>query len=198
VYFCRENTVSRGEQTNGKHMHARINVESLKRMKHFFESPKVRKVSGAALVVAIINPSYNKESFEHRLTLLWLGGPTAPRLFKIDGVKRSGVTGFTTEQTSWPVAMTEVPNQGADLWAALQTFITPQNVKSEWTKEKAAAWDVIVAQPTGSTPFASAISLQGPQTFCAVTNDEENLAVDLKNGLVERLKAITMQLDAMQ
>lgn len=193
-----ENTISRAEQTNGKHMHARINVESLKRMKHFFESPKVRKVSGAALACAIINPSYNKESFEHRLTLIWFGGPGPhARLYKLDGVKRTGVTGFSTEQTTWPLALTEVPRQGADLWTALQTFIQPQNVKSEWTKEKAAAWDTIVSQPTGSTPFASGIALQGPQTFCAVTNDEENLAVDLKNGLVERLKAITMQLDAM-
>ena len=72
--------------------------------------------------------------------------------------------------------------------------------QSDWTREKADAFDIIISQhgpDSRSIPFASALSLKGPQTFCCVTQDEEGLAIDLKNGFVERLKAIQFQLDAM-
>lgn len=69
----------------------------------------------------------------------------------------------------------------------------------DWDREKAAAWDVLVSRPGSSlVSFGSRIELKGPQMFCAVTNEEEGLMVDLKNGLVERLKAITLQLDSMK
>ena len=190
----------REEQKNTKVSFQRINETSLKRMATFFTSKKVRAKSGSSIALALINPTAKTESFEHRLTFVWLGGATNPRLFKIDGMKRSGVLGLTTEQTTWPVLCTECPSQGADIWAALQTFITAGNPKADWDKEKQNAWDVIIAQHganSKSIPFASRIDLKGPQIFCCVTNDEEGLQVDLKNGLVERLKAISQQLEAM-
>jgi hypothetical protein len=192
-----ETTILREEQKSTKDMFRRTNVESLKRMKVFFQGKKARAKSGSCLSLAIINPSSKIESFEHRMLLIWLGAPTAPRLFKLDGMKRDGILGLTKEQTSWPAALTELPNEGADLWAALQVFITDSNPKVDWDRSKQHAWDVIVSRPSGSMPFASRIELKGPQTFCVVTNDEEGLAVDLKNGLVERLKAISMQLESM-
>lgn len=192
-----ENTIMREESKSTPVMFARTNVESRKRLKYFFESKKVRAKSGSAMALALINPSSKTESFEHRMLLIWLGGPTAPRLFKVDGMKRSGVTGLTTEQTTWQPAMTEVEDDGKAIWAALQVLAPEKAPRADFDAEKQAAWDTLVSRPTGTRPFASALGLQGKQTFCVVTNDEEGLAVDIKNGLVERLKAITMQLEAM-
>ena len=113
----------------------------------------------------------------------------------------AGILGLTKEVTSWPVALSELPEQGKPFLAALQTFVTPGNPKADWTSDKQRAWDVIVQQhgPNArSTPFASRIELKGAQTFCLSSSEEEGLAVDLKNGLAERLKAISMQLAAMQ
>lgn len=191
-----ENTIQREEQKSTPVMFARTNVESRKRMKVFFEGKKTRAKSGSCLALAVLNPTSRTESFEHRMLLIWLGGPTAPRLFKIDGMKRSGITGLTTEQTSWPAAVTELTDNGVALHAALQVLAPETKPRADWNAEKQAAWDTIIARP-GSTPFASKIELKGTQTYCVVTNDEEGLAVDLKNGLVERLKAITMQLESM-
>jgi hypothetical protein len=155
------------------------------------------------VLLALLNPTCRTESFEHRMVLIWLGGgtPAGARLFKIDGMKRSGVRGLTSEQTTWPVMLTEVPNQGAELWQALQTFVTPGPPKAEFNAQKQAAWDTIIAQQvpnSRSIPFAKNLELKGQQVFVALTQDEEGLQVDLKNGLVERLKAISMQLEAMQ
>lgn len=227
-----ENQLTREEQKSGRIGMAKTNETSLKRLAHFFTNKKVRAKSGASLALALCNPTAQRESFEHRLTLIWLGAAGSSRLFKIDGMKRSGILGLTTAQTSWPVICTEVSDPSA-LWAALQSFIprAGANPKEEWSKEKAAAWDAIVAQepvsaanpaaaaadaaaatpaaassssaaalpsiPSRNVAFGSRLDLKGPQSIVAVTNDEEGLAVDLKNGLVERLKAISLQLDAM-
>lgn len=228
-----ENQLSREEQKSGKIGMQKTNESSLKRIAHFLSNKKSRK-SGASLALALINPSSQRESFEHRCTLIWLGSTAATaRLFKIDGMKRSGILGFTTAQTTWPVICSEVSDPAA-LLSALQTFIPKSNPKEEWSKEKSLAWDVIVAQepavtgaaagaaaaadsdasaaaasssasaapssavtPSRNVSFGSRLDLKGAQSIVCVTNDEEGLAVDLKNGLVERLKAISMQLDAM-
>jgi len=195
-----ENQISREEGKNTKISFQKTNEASAKRVAQFFTSKKVRATSGNALLLALLNPTCRSESFEHRMVLLWLGG----RLFKVDGVKRSGVLGRTTEQTTWPVAVSELPEQGAPFYAALQKFVPQGNPKGEWDAEKAAAWDAIVVQhgahAARSQPFASQLDLKskGPHMFVCLTQDEQGLQVDLKNGLVERLKAISLQLDAMK
>lgn len=192
-----EQSLAREESRSSKNVVCKTNGDSLKRLKAFFEGKKARGKSGTAMSLAFINPGCNVESFDHRMLLLWLGGPSAPRLFKLDAMKRSGVADLTAEQTTWPAALIELSEQETEaLWAAIQVFVSDKQHKGDWSKEKQEAWDTIVSRP-GVTPFAEHLALKGAQTFCAVTNDEE-LTVSLQNGLVERLKMITAQLEAMK
>jgi len=81
-----ENQLVRDEQRSSKLSQQKLNEASLKRVEFFFKNKKHRTTSGAALALALLNQSCKGESFEHRWTLIWIGG----RVFKIDGMKRDG------------------------------------------------------------------------------------------------------------